>query len=107
MLQGVISYANAEASDRRLTALFAEGPSDQLKALEHLYGSFGKALLTLFRAISGGDDWSTLAAPIAKVGPLYEAAWVVYISFMVFGMLNILTGIFVDSAMKAADNDCA
>jgi len=61
-------------------------------------------MLTLFRSISGGD-WGELSQVLADVGGLYILLWVVYISFTVFGLLNILTGIFVDIAMKKAESD--
>mmetsp|Transcript_8724 Transcript_8724/g.23719 ORF Transcript_8724/g.23719 Transcript_8724/m.23719 type:complete len:791 (-) Transcript_8724:603-2975(-) len=78
-----------------------------LMELRSLYGSFGKCLLTLFRSVSSGGDWSAFAAPIAKAGAVYAAIWVAYIGCMLFGVLNILTGIFVESSIEAAGSDCS
>eukprot|EP00972_Heterocapsa_arctica_P061914 9126679-Heterocapsa_arctica.AAC.1 len=36
---------------------------------------------------------------------VFTALWLVFICVMVFGVLNILTGIFVDAAMQAARSD--
>mmetsp|Transcript_163607 Transcript_163607/g.524581 ORF Transcript_163607/g.524581 Transcript_163607/m.524581 type:complete len:592 (+) Transcript_163607:172-1947(+) len=117
MLQGVKTYVeelvpnareqlNTEGPYRRLNAFhFVEGPS-HVSELEQLYGSMGKTCLTLFKAISSGGDWPLFAAPLAEAGWIYGALWVLYIGFMIFGVLNILTGIFVDSAIKTAENDC-
>jgi len=36
---------------------------------------------------------------------IYGMVWTAYILFMIFGMLNVLTGIFVDAAIQASSND--
>lgn len=115
-LHGVAEYVgecdpldgNATESSRRLDAgIFnGGGGEDVLKELFDLYGSFGKSVLTLFRAVSG-SDWGALAAPLNKLGPLFGVVWALYIGFMVFGVLNILTGIFVEESIKAAESDCS
>merc|ERR1712032_326938 len=35
----------------------------------------------------------------------FAIVWAVYVLFMIFGVLNVLTGVFVDSAMRAAEQD--
>merc|ERR1719410_3036097 len=62
-------------------------------------------MMTLFMTISGGLEWKVAAWPMVKLGWLYGVLWMCYISFMVFGMLNVLTGIFVDAAFQAMMND--
>lgn len=61
--------------------------------------------MTLFLTVSGGLEWSQAAGPVAKLGLSYALIWIGYIAFMVFGMLNVLTGIFVETAMDAMNND--
>lgn len=61
--------------------------------------------MTLFRAISGGLEWSEAAASITDVNFTFGVVWTIYIGFTLFGILNVLTGIFCDAAMQAASAD--
>jgi len=70
-----------------------------------LYGSIDRAMMTLFLSVSNGITWSAAAEPIAKLGTFYGMVWTAFMAFMLFGMLNVLTGIFVDAAIKAMMND--
>jgi len=77
--------------------------------LEH-WGSVGSCMFTLYAAITGGNDWVALAAPLQFAGFHYYAFFVFYTSFLSFAVLNILTGIFVESAMSysiSADDEVA
>jgi len=70
-----------------------------------LYGSLDQGMMTLFLSISNGLAWSLAAEPISKVGTFYGAIWTAFVFFTLFGLLNVLTGIFVDAAIKAMMND--
>merc|ERR1712118_301009 len=67
----------------------------------------GKSVMTLFRSIIGGIDIGQAAHPLAHLGWFFSAAFCVYLAFMIFGVLNVLTGIFCDAAMQAAQSDRA
>mmetsp|Transcript_819 Transcript_819/g.1798 ORF Transcript_819/g.1798 Transcript_819/m.1798 type:complete len:696 (+) Transcript_819:95-2182(+) len=79
-------------------------PSVVDRLLEY-YGSVGASMLTLFMAISAGEDWSLLVAPLQKIHQWYALFFVVYVAFVVFGVMNILTAIFVESATHIAEVD--
>jgi hypothetical protein len=76
-----------------------------IEAVVNLYGSVTLIASTLFRAMSGGNDWADLAYPLAKIWWFFAFVYVAYIVFMVFGVLNVLTGVFVDNAEQVAKND--
>lgn len=61
--------------------------------------------MTLFRSISGGIEWSVAAAPVTNINWTFGVIWTAYIAFTLFGILNVLTGIFCDAAMQAASAD--
>merc|ERR1712023_53373 len=61
--------------------------------------------MSLFGAITGGDDWFAVHRPLEAVSAFYGTLFVVYVSVMVFGVLNVITGIFVESATARARND--
>jgi len=69
------------------------------------YGSLPITLRTLFRVISGGADWYDASACLWNVDMMYGLLFTAYIFLMVFGVLNVLVGVFVDSAMATASMD--
>eukprot|EP00971_Amphidinium_carterae_P078212 1547489-Amphidinium_carterae.1 len=77
--------------------------------LYEYYGTLGSSLLTLFMSISGGADWSDLVEPLTQFSKAYVLIYVLYVSFVVFGVMNVLTAIFVESAsqISAIDQDLA
>ena len=64
--------------------------------IDQPHGSLGRIMMTLCLTVSGGMAWLTAAAPIVKSGTGHGVIWTSYIAFMIFGMLNVLAGIFVD-----------
>mmetsp|Transcript_2044 Transcript_2044/g.7920 ORF Transcript_2044/g.7920 Transcript_2044/m.7920 type:complete len:321 (+) Transcript_2044:913-1875(+) len=109
IINGIVGDALDSVGGRRLSPNIFSVPvdTDTWQELDLYYGSFGKACLTMFRGISGGGDWSIFAMPLVQLSWWYGFLWVFYIGFMLYGVLNILTGIFVDTAMKAAEADCS
>ena len=45
-------------------------------------------------------EWLKEAAPIVSVGTGYGVIWISYIAFLMFGMLCVLKGIFIDTAIS-------
>jgi len=101
MINGVTSYL--EDLERHDDAFRADRLG-LVSELKQSYGGFLVAIWTLFRGISG-SDWSKFAAPLMQASWIYGGMWVPYIGFVVFGLLNIVTGIFVDSTLKTAEAD--
>lgn len=61
------------------------------------------AILVLYQAVSGGIDWKTLSdALLVHIGVHATVGFMVYIAFVVLCILNVVTGVFVDSALKNA-----
>merc|ERR1712072_130622 len=65
-------------------------------------------MVSLFAAISGGNDWMTYGELLRQVGrgsQFYFMIFTFYIGFCTVGMLNVVTGIFVDSAVCTRTDD--
>jgi Ca2+-binding EF-hand superfamily protein len=76
------------------------------EALLKDYGSIRIAAYTLYKAISGGVDWGDVASPLEEVyGGFPVVLLCIYVAFFVFCVLNVLTGIFVESANKLVQKD--
>jgi len=69
------------------------------------YGSLGSTMLSLFMAITGGINWIELIQPLQTISEWYIVAFVLYVTFVLLGMLNILTAVFVESTNKIAEVD--
>jgi len=66
------------------------------------YGSIEDTIWTLFAAVTGGYDWAGPAETLTQMGFLYTLAFLLYISFALFVVLNILNGIFVNVALQSS-----
>jgi len=69
------------------------------------YRSLLDTVLYLFMSISGGIDWQMMAVPLLDVHPILMCVFMMYIFFMVLGVLNVVVGIFVEKAKNKAERD--
>jgi len=107
VLLGGISTLFAILIVQQLTSAVAE---DQLTAIqvENIYKQFGtvqQAALTLFKSISGGDDWGPIYDLISSGGLVASVYFLAYMLFVWLSVTNIITAIFVDKAMQFAKPD--
>lgn len=79
-------------------------PSDPLSPQKH-FGSVSASMGTLFRSISNGLDWSEAVDTLLPVGDIWIWLFYLYIAFISFAVLNVMTGVFCHSAIKAAERD--
>eukprot|EP00929_Paragymnodinium_shiwhaense_P104267 TRINITY_DN6851_c0_g2_i1.p1 TRINITY_DN6851_c0_g2~~TRINITY_DN6851_c0_g2_i1.p1 ORF type:complete len:863 (-),score=143.25 TRINITY_DN6851_c0_g2_i1:218-2806(-) len=78
---------------------------DDIADFHSCFGSVQRSMLTLFMAATGGDDWSIFYGQLEKAGPLYAATFLMFICWFFLAAWNIVTGIFVEQAMKVAAPD--
>lgn len=64
------------------------------------------ANLTLFQIMTG-DGWSVLARPLIEHYPALALFFIAIIFIMVFGMLNLITAVLVDTAAREREADHA
>jgi len=69
------------------------------------FGSVEKSMLTLYKASTGGDNWSLAYEVIRITGRTGSAMFLFFIAFVQFALINIITGIFVESAMSFVKTD--
>merc|ERR1712232_46049 len=86
-------------------SVFYVDDTSDLTSIASYYGGLWRTVMTLFRSISGGIEWSVAAAPVTNINWTFGVIWTAYIAFTLFGILNVLTGIFCDAAMQAASAD--
>eukprot|EP00927_Polykrikos_kofoidii_P038529 TRINITY_DN3291_c0_g1_i2.p1 TRINITY_DN3291_c0_g1~~TRINITY_DN3291_c0_g1_i2.p1 ORF type:complete len:576 (-),score=81.93 TRINITY_DN3291_c0_g1_i2:398-2125(-) len=75
-------------------------------SLEEWYGTLWTSMLTLFEAVSGGKEWCDVLNPLAnQISFWLVFPFIAYIAFVIFALINILTGIFVDRTIRHGKAD--
>eukprot|EP00747_Dinoflagellata_sp_TGD_P096133 gnl/TRDRNA2_/TRDRNA2_166737_c1_seq1.p1 gnl/TRDRNA2_/TRDRNA2_166737_c1~~gnl/TRDRNA2_/TRDRNA2_166737_c1_seq1.p1 ORF type:complete len:616 (+),score=104.52 gnl/TRDRNA2_/TRDRNA2_166737_c1_seq1:50-1849(+) len=76
------------------------------KAVTYHYGSMWGSGLTLFECITGGIDWRDAMIPLSdSVSSAVALVYCFYIAVSVLAILNVITGIFVESAIDSARDE--
>jgi len=83
----------------------ASGAEESNSEVLENFGSMTKILTSLFQATTGGRDWRELSDILCRISPFSCFIFYGYISMMVYAINNILTGICVANANRAADDD--
>jgi len=101
----ILQFAAIE-NDAQASGTGDLSPKD-VASLVLYFGSLYKTMFTLFLAISGGLDWGDAAMPLSHIHVSLGLLFALYISFAVLCVLNIVTGVFVESAKQItrADED--
>jgi hypothetical protein len=69
------------------------------------FGSLDGALLSLFMAMSGGNDWGMYYKALSVLPFQYRCLFIFFITVSIFAVVNVVTGIFVESAMQSNKKD--
>jgi len=75
------------------------------ESLKKLWGQIGTAMISLFMALTGGLDWRDAADPLTATGEVYYALFLFYIAILYIAILNVLIGMFCESAAQVASQD--
>lgn len=76
------------------------------EGLDEFWGSLPRSTLTLFMAITGGVNWYLVLDPLSDhVSPWLVLPFVMYITFALLAMMNVITGVFVESALGRAKEE--
>lgn len=71
-------------------------------SLERYYGNMGSTMLVLYQMITGGIEWNNCLTPLYSFSsPYHSLVFVAYITLVLFGLLNVATGVFVESLLSA------
>jgi len=71
------------------------------------FGSLYETMITLFCSITGGDDWMNYGKLVKnfEAPTFYFNLFCFYVGFCVVGLLNVVTGVFVDQAVCTRTQD--
>merc|ERR1712048_575366 len=80
-------------------------PEEWVKKITLSYGSLIHSCVTLIASISGGLDWIDASWPLLQIDPMYLIIYLCFVMFCVFGLMNVLTGIFVANTKEVCQVD--
>lgn len=70
------------------------------------FGTLNRSMVSLWMAISGGIRWILLTEPLERTdNATWSLLFLVYIAFVYFFILNVVTGVFCQSATEGAQQD--
>lgn len=96
---GVTSFA-LTAKKEPLRAL----PADA-EEMARYFGSIPHTTVSLYMAMSGGVDWGEIYETLSPLPFEYKFTFLIFITFSVMALLNIVTAVFVESAMQRSQTD--
>eukprot|EP00930_Biecheleria_cincta_P038720 TRINITY_DN26604_c0_g1_i2.p1 TRINITY_DN26604_c0_g1~~TRINITY_DN26604_c0_g1_i2.p1 ORF type:complete len:591 (+),score=74.15 TRINITY_DN26604_c0_g1_i2:94-1773(+) len=105
-----VCFTQAVSDHCRSVQVYATGDPNAMpvctdKAMVVYWGSLANSMYTLFKSISGGISWHDCVGSLADASEMAHALFIVYISLGYFVILNVVTGIFCNSAIECARLD--
>eukprot|EP00927_Polykrikos_kofoidii_P071115 TRINITY_DN67441_c0_g1_i1.p1 TRINITY_DN67441_c0_g1~~TRINITY_DN67441_c0_g1_i1.p1 ORF type:complete len:638 (-),score=91.10 TRINITY_DN67441_c0_g1_i1:485-2305(-) len=85
--------------------LTTETTLDDHPELISFWGSLWFSSMTLFASMSGGVSWKEPYDSLSDLGIEFQLLFVAYLSFTIFAVLNVVTGVFCNNAIETANND--
>lgn len=79
--------------------------SPEGKHMRKYFGTLGRSTLSLFEAMAGGISWGELVDAIVPLHDAYKCIFILYICLAIFAVANIVTAVFVESAVTNAQRD--
>jgi len=93
-----VSLAQA-TSDHFLSVTFKD------PMLEKFWITVPRSMYTLFQCVTAGRNWYEAVGPLVDLGWVWVVVFLAFITFTVFALLNVITGVFCQSAIESAQQD--
>jgi len=99
---GFIFYIFAILFSSSVATHIKENAHDLGTGLMDKFGSVQASMLTLLAAATGGEDWRIYYNLLSQTGALSAVVFIFFVGFTQIALWNIVTGIFIESAMVHA-----
>ncbi|CAE7888032.1 Cacna1h [Symbiodinium necroappetens] len=94
-----------DASLQYMDSNEANASEPHLQKLQLYFGGVYASSITLFRTLLAGFDWIEAAEALSPMGLWWVQLFHIYVAFGDFALLNVITGVFVNSAIKTRERD--
>ncbi|CAE7443166.1 unnamed protein product [Symbiodinium natans] len=78
---------------------------EETTASEKYWSSLPLSMLSLFMSIAGGVSWQEVIPPLKAMSVVWVFFFLMFIAFSQLAVLNVVTGVFCQSAIQSAQND--
>lgn len=78
---------------------------DQDIELVQFWGTLGASMFSLFKSVTGGISWHEVVVPLERLNWIWVWLFLAYVSFCYFAVLNVVTGVFCNSAIENAKRE--
>merc|ERR1719221_1898603 len=105
MIMYVFGIAFTQAVSDRIADMDGDGDAYDaaLEAdLDKYWGTLTTSTFTLYKSITGGISWHDVVDPLGQMHFIWSVLFIVFISFSYFAVLNVITGVFCNSAIDTA-----
>lgn len=85
------------------TAVQRRDPANSV-LIEH-FGTLDRSTINLYMAMTGGTDWSVQYDAMRPLSGIYLALFLLYITFSIYALANVVTGIFLENARNSGKRD--
>merc|ERR1719210_1659427 len=75
--------------------------------LRRHFGTLTGATLTLYASMSGGKDWGETLNLLKPLPWPYTLLFLIFVTFAILALLNVVTAVFVGTALRSSKNDRA
>jgi hypothetical protein len=82
-----------------------ELPDEEIAEIDLFFGSVSASMLSLYMCTNGGFAWINIYTLAANAGVLSQCAFIFFVAFFNFAVLNILSGIFLEKALNNGQPD--
>jgi len=73
--------------------------------VQEMFGSVYMSAYACFKSITNGQAWGEIMEPLNAINPVYVGVFIFYISFSIFALMNVITGVFVDTALERSQTE--
>lgn len=73
--------------------------------LTYHWGSLTDSMISLYMCISGGVSWLDIVRPLRQIGETWLMVFLIFMTFTYFAVLNVVTGVFCQSAIESTQHD--
>merc|ERR1719424_1476737 len=102
----IIMYAFGIALSQAVVDHASEHGIPEDDDLMKYFGTLGLAMMSLGMAVAEGISWHIFTDALKTVGNgEWVAVFMVYIAFVYFAVLNVVTGVFCQNAIESASQD--
>lgn len=107
LIMGAFSTALTQGATEKLLSIQTQYGTLPLEtdAIQKYLGSLPRTIYTLFMSVTGGMSWEALGGILLDMHWSYFTLFLFFIVFWLFAFVNVLNGVFVQSAFATMQQD--